>query len=72
MNGDSTQINCEIGVRLFEFLVKLYVSGKVDDRIRVAAFAVIANGCGLNYLRQSKLSTLGKIKLSWFEKTRFY
>ena len=43
MNGDSTQINCEIGVRLFEFLVKLYVSGKVDDRIRVAAFAVIAN-----------------------------
>ena len=44
MNGDSTQINCEIGVRLFEFLVKLYVSGKVDDRIRVAAFAVIANG----------------------------
>ena len=38
-------ISYEIGVRLFGFLVKLYVSGKVDDRIRVAAFAVIANGC---------------------------
>ena len=40
-------INYGIGVRLFAFLVKLYVSGKVDDRIRVAAFAVIANALRL-------------------------